>query len=234
MNFDIFQYASFILIQYSLVGGTIDVNLPEYQYIANHLEPQECRKLVAALHFHSYDLPPSVNEAENLLDKDVPCIRLLLHWNSSPGEGRGETHEALTHRLRQLGREDLADWLGRTVFHELGKDIERSLNNPFNEFLTEKPNKSYYGPHYVEEVSASSTATEWIPFDTICYTAVVILLILIVCLFAKLLMIGLCKKRKLARKRKYNRLEECEDGDLSGYTTSESDKSDKFDIRQTI
>lgn len=69
---------------------------------------------------------------------------MLLHWNNSPGEGKGETHEVLGHRLRQLGREDLADWLARTVFHELGKDIERSLDNPFREFLTDKPKYAFH------------------------------------------------------------------------------------------
>lgn len=58
---------------------------------------------------------------------------MLLHWNSAEGEGRGETHEAVEHRLRQMGRYDLADWLGKTVFHQLGKDLERSVDSPFQQ-----------------------------------------------------------------------------------------------------
>lgn len=65
-------------------------------------------------------------------------MNALLHWNSAAGEGKGETHEAIEHRLRQLGRYDLADWLGNTVFHQLGEDLQRNLNNSFKEFLTEK------------------------------------------------------------------------------------------------
>lgn len=62
-------------------------------------------------------------------------MRLLLHWNSEYGEGLGETHEVVGHRLRQIGRHDLADWLGKTVFHELGQEMKRSLDNPFQEIL---------------------------------------------------------------------------------------------------
>lgn len=75
---------------------------------------------------------------ERKISKDVPCLNALLHWNSAPGEGKGETHEAIEHRLRQLGRYDLADWLGRTVFHQLGEDLKRNLNGSFKEFITEK------------------------------------------------------------------------------------------------
>lgn len=39
----------------------------------------------------------------------------------------------MSHRLRQLNRNDLADWLGKKVFQSLGKDIEKSLNRPFGE-----------------------------------------------------------------------------------------------------
>lgn len=68
----------------------------------------------------------------------MPCLNALLHWNSAAGEGKGETHEVIEHRLRQLGRYDLADWLGQTVFHQLGEDLKQSLNDSFKEFLTEK------------------------------------------------------------------------------------------------
>ena len=67
------------------------------------------------------------------MDDEIPCLRQLLHWNSSPGEGRGKTHEDLEHRLRQLNRNDLAEWLGKTVFKQLGKDLERTLEHPFGE-----------------------------------------------------------------------------------------------------
>jgi hypothetical protein len=67
---------------------------------------------------------------------DISCLKLLIRWNSQPGEGKGETHVVLTHRLKQLGHKDLADWLSRTVFHQLGQDLNRTvLMNPFKELV---------------------------------------------------------------------------------------------------
>ncbi|KAF2894508.1 hypothetical protein ILUMI_11669 [Ignelater luminosus] len=117
-----------ILLHFQFIFCTVDLNLPELQYLADHLRPDECRFLVAALHFKSYEQPNALEQAEEKVSKDIPCLRLLLHWNSAPGEGRGETHEAVQHRLRQLGRNDLADWLGKTVFHELGEEMNRKFD----------------------------------------------------------------------------------------------------------
>ncbi|XP_048478175.1 uncharacterized protein LOC125488769 [Plutella xylostella] len=119
----------------SLTKTTIDMNIPEFQFLANHLTPQECRQLVASLHFVSHELPEALIEAEAKVPEDVPCIHLLLHWNSGKEkwEGHGKTHEDVALRLRQLGKTVLADWLGKTVFHQLAKDINDSmLNKPFD------------------------------------------------------------------------------------------------------
>lgn len=66
------------------------------------------------------------NEERNV-DDEVPCLRHLVHWNGSPAEGKGNTHEALAHRLRQINRNDLADWLGKSAFAQLGKDLRRAM-----------------------------------------------------------------------------------------------------------
>lgn len=70
---------------------------------------------------------------ERNVDETIPCIRHLVHWNSAPAEGKGTTHEILTHRLRQLGRDDLADWLGKSTFKQLGKDLQRAMITTFEE-----------------------------------------------------------------------------------------------------
>ncbi|KAJ8948438.1 hypothetical protein NQ318_007961, partial [Aromia moschata] len=116
---------------------TIDLNTAELQYLADHLTPEECRRLIAAAHFKSYQEPNALDQAERKVSKDVPCIALLHHWNSQQGEGKGETHELLEHRLRQMEKNELADWLGRTVFHELAVDLNRSLEQGLHEFATE-------------------------------------------------------------------------------------------------
>lgn len=61
---------------------------------------------------------------------------MLQHWNSN--EGKGQTHEVLEHRLRQIEKYDLANWLGKTVFHTLGEDLNKSLERGIKELATEK------------------------------------------------------------------------------------------------
>jgi hypothetical protein len=45
------------------VFGTIDLNLPELEYVADHLNKRDCRKLVAALHDPNFDLVNNINAA---------------------------------------------------------------------------------------------------------------------------------------------------------------------------
>lgn len=54
-----------ILIQ--RVRGTIDVNLSEFEYLAARLDPFECRRLIAALHYTTYDLPKNLAAAGQLV-----------------------------------------------------------------------------------------------------------------------------------------------------------------------
>ena len=48
---------------------TIDVNLSELEYLAGHLDRFECIRLVAALHYTSYELPKSLAGAGKYLLK---------------------------------------------------------------------------------------------------------------------------------------------------------------------
>lgn len=45
------------------IQGTIDVNLSELEYLAARLDPFECRRLIAALHYTTYDLPKDLAAA---------------------------------------------------------------------------------------------------------------------------------------------------------------------------
>ncbi|KAJ8682303.1 hypothetical protein QAD02_018095 [Eretmocerus hayati] len=123
----------------SMVRATVDINLSEFRYLANHLKPFECRRLVAALHYDTYELPEDLDEAARKLSKDMKCLNLLLHWNSAESEGRGETHAVLEQRLRQLGHKKLADWLGKTTFKELSKDLLNSVNQPIADEVSTVP-----------------------------------------------------------------------------------------------
>lgn len=46
-------------------SSTIDVNLNELEYLVARLNPFECRRLVAALHYATYDLPNNLVAAGN-------------------------------------------------------------------------------------------------------------------------------------------------------------------------
>ncbi|XP_029169489.1 uncharacterized protein LOC114939373 [Nylanderia fulva] len=124
------------------IRATIDVNLSELEYLAARLDPFECRRLIAALHYTTYDLPKNLAAAERKVDEEISCLRQLLHWNSFPGEGRGKTHAAIAHRLRQLNRNDLADWLGKTAFKQLGKDLDDAIATSFEGLADEETETS--------------------------------------------------------------------------------------------
>lgn len=108
---------------------TIDMKVTHFQYIANHLTIDDCRRLVASLHFLSYELPESLEDAQKVIPEEETCIGLLLDWNGGKEkwQGAGRTHQDVALRLRQLGCSDVADWLGLNVFHQLVKDVNESL-----------------------------------------------------------------------------------------------------------
>ncbi|CAB3238321.1 unnamed protein product [Arctia plantaginis] len=123
-----------LLILCSLISYkecTIDITLPEFVYLSDHLTSEECHRLFASLHFITYDLPSTVNNAEKKVPRDIPCIKLLLRWNTGQKkwEGKRKTHMEVEHRLRQIGRIDLADWLGKAVFNNLAKSMNNTLTN---------------------------------------------------------------------------------------------------------
>jgi hypothetical protein len=45
------------------VLGAVDLNLPELEYVADHLSKTDCRKLVAALHDPNFDLVNNIDVA---------------------------------------------------------------------------------------------------------------------------------------------------------------------------
>ncbi|CAG9793483.1 unnamed protein product [Diatraea saccharalis] len=104
------------------------MNIPELEYIASHLTLAECRRLVASLHFVSFELP-ALSESQQKIPKDMSCLNLIMKWNNG-NEGKEKTHEHVARRLRQIGKKDIADWLGVTVFHNLAKDVEDALLHP--------------------------------------------------------------------------------------------------------
>jgi len=43
--------------------GTVDLNMPQLEYVADHLEKRDCRRLVTALHDSHFDLLSNTDAA---------------------------------------------------------------------------------------------------------------------------------------------------------------------------
>lgn len=198
-----------VLIIYLItnIHCTIDMNIPEFEYIANHLSPEECRELIASLYFESYELPESLSTARKKVPEDVSCIDLLIKWNSGEEkwEGRGKTHVDVAHRLRQIGQFDLADWLGTTVFNQLIDDIQNCLfNDTYFENIHKMKTKVYVDkkPCY---------KNEWAMFDTILWLALFGLLatlVFTICRISNIMIKMSSHKRKMDREERRKLLNE--------------------------
>lgn len=217
------------LTQFS--STTIDLNAPELQYIADHLTVEECRRLVAAAHYKTWEQPNSLDQAERKISKDLTCIQLLHHWNSAPNEGKGETHEILEHRLRQMGKYDLADWLGRTVFHELSLDLNRSLEHGFKDLVSSSnpTTEAPMGPTFIPVIK-NEDPTEYSSIDTLLYALVIGLMLTAVGFIIRFGYIVVCVWRIKRKKLKQDTSGyEALDDETSASETEEEE--DKFDLR---
>lgn len=110
---------------------TVDLNIHEIQYIADHLQEDKCRQLAEILHSESYTLTKLGDGAE---EPKLTCIELLVLWDQT--EGKNKTFHHLTHRLRQIGEAGLANKISKTVYHEESLAIKRAyLDDPFKKII---------------------------------------------------------------------------------------------------
>ncbi|XP_075984566.1 uncharacterized protein LOC142982111 [Anticarsia gemmatalis] len=174
-----------LCFQVSSKDCTVDINLHDFVYLSDHLTVEECHKLFASLHFVSYDLPSTMNVAEKRVPQNIPCIKLLLKWNSGQEkwEGKRRTHMEVEHRLRQIGRNDLADWLGSAVFHNLAVDMNNSLVNA-SYFIVNSKSLQH---KLVTDKGAKMDGQDWTTLDSILWAALIGLLGSIVIVFFRLL-----------------------------------------------
>ncbi|CAF4841538.1 unnamed protein product [Pieris macdunnoughi] len=108
------------------------MNNSEFSFIAKSLSEAECLQLVPSLYTNTYEFPKT-----KIIQTKKPCLQLLLEW-SNEKDSLSKTHEFLAHRLRQIGRKDLAKWLGGVVFYRLAKDVNDTLlQKPFRENITQ-------------------------------------------------------------------------------------------------
>lgn len=145
-----------------IIRCTFDMNEQQVSYIASHLSTQECYKLIAALHNLSYNLPRKLTIPKTDT-KTVSCKNLLTDYcnGKEPWEGGNKSHEVIAHRLRQIGRHDLADWLGIEVFYHLARGINDSLlKNPFVEIRPQSALNSK-----LQQDKDTATNAEWDVID---------------------------------------------------------------------
>lgn len=151
---------SIIFLEFlSVTKSTIDMNIPELRYIANHLTLKECRRVVASLHFEANDMPALL---EQKVPDGVPCIKLLIKWNGE--EGKTKTHEDIARELRLIGRYDVADWLGVTLFHKLSDDLDDALLNSFSD--TDENEDDVY-PRFKN--TSYDSRRQWVMIDSVLY-----------------------------------------------------------------
>ncbi|XP_072394810.1 uncharacterized protein [Diabrotica undecimpunctata] len=215
-----------LVLIFQNVTPTIDLNTAELQYLADHLTKEECRRLIAAAHFNSYEEPAVLGQAERKVPKDLTCIQLLHHWNSEPNEGKGETHEVLAHRLRQMGKYKLADWLGRTVFHELAVDLNKTMEKGFKVLMSENyTTDSDFGPTLIPVIK-NQDPSEYSFVDNLLLAIIIGLLATTIGLLFKVIFDNI---RQSLRKKKTKK--NVQEYDIVEDFTGSSESEDKFDLR---
>lgn len=72
------MYLRFVIIlSWHSVLGTIDINVNELEYLAARLNPFECRRLIAALHYTTYELPNNMAAAGTSTKIIEQCVRTV-------------------------------------------------------------------------------------------------------------------------------------------------------------
>ncbi|XP_054285720.1 uncharacterized protein LOC129002148 [Macrosteles quadrilineatus] len=150
-----------------------------------------------------------LEDAENALPSDVSCLKLLLEWNLH--EGKGKTHEKLSLRLRQIGRQDLASWLDSAVLDELQGEIDK-LAQEFSETPQEQlsPVQVFENDDYFEQtLMKNDDIWDLVPTVTILFFIAVSIIIL-TCFFAQVMkpyrMSKWEKDKKLNHEFKYGKV----------------------------
>lgn len=154
-----------ISISLAIIKITMSLDTSELLFIVKHLSKSECHQLVVSLQSKSFELPTPIPKT---LPRNIPCINLLETWNNETPDDKTQEIE---RRLRQLGKESLANWLGYTVFHQLVKEINDSLLHPSNKTEERLPSFKLHKDQDRQYIDND----EWYKIDTILWVWVVVL-----------------------------------------------------------
>lgn len=127
-----------------IVSCTVDLKVQHLQFVADHLQMEECKKLVSALHQKTFEIIEPLNESEV---PDKPCLSLLMTWERT--EGYGKTFNDLALRLTEIGRNDISDRLAKSIYEGESEEVDRLfLSDPYkkkipkDDFLLDEKKKS--------------------------------------------------------------------------------------------
>lgn len=182
------------------IGGalaTVDLTLPVLEHVAHNLRKRDCRKLVAALNDPRIDIIRNADAAERRMPRGISCLRQLKHWNSQLGEEKEESYARLVQGLKDLGHDNLAEWLTRNMIHHRVENLKRTLLvNPSvkvtqanytqaNETLKRLP--QFEKPEHIRKLQ---------PLDIVLCVVLVVFVTLILCFLTNVVF---CKKRRFQR-----------------------------------
>jgi hypothetical protein len=178
------------------IGGvvaTVDLTLPELEHVAYHLKKRDCRKLIAALIDPRIDIKNNVDAAERSMPRSISCLKQLKRWNSQLGEEKEKSYSRLTQELKELGRDNLAEWLTRNVIHHRVENLKRALL--VNSSLEVTQANETQENETLKRVPKSATTEgthKWHPLHIILCVVLVIFVSLIVCVVTN----TACRKRR--------------------------------------
>jgi hypothetical protein len=182
------------------IGGvlaTIDLTLPELEHVAHNLRKRDCKKLVAALNGPRSDIINNADVAERRMPRSISCLRQLKHWNSQLGEEKEESYARLTQGLKELGHDNLAEWLTRNMIHHRVENLKRTLLvNPSVDVTQANETQADETLKRVPKFEKPEDIRKWQPLDIVLCGFLVIFLPLILCCLTN---VAFCKKRRFER-----------------------------------
>jgi len=143
------SFKVFVIFFVPLALCTIDLTVQHLQFVADHLELKDCKKLVSALHEKTFELVEPLNITD---EPNKPCLSMLLTWDRT--EGYGKTFNDLSLRLGQIGREDISDRLSKAIYEGEAEELDDLfISDPFKKDV---PKDSFL----MEDEKANKTKAE--------------------------------------------------------------------------
>ena len=97
-SFHVYKLMAVVLMTSLICDATDDVNIREFEMVADHLGEKDCRRLIEALHQSGFFLRRNVTGSH--VSKQAPCIDMLLTWNRRRGSKKMALGEIMRNRSR--------------------------------------------------------------------------------------------------------------------------------------